>query len=180
MSRGKSNWDGLSARAIKIVYKMLSGKPGENRWLGWCIWGDGGMGVLEWILKEQGEKVRTVFMWLRRGASGGLLWTRSWTFWLHTRKNFLTRWAIISLSITLLHEVVLMIFIDVILIMTIKNRVDQLVEWITSWTTGVRFPAGGRKKIFSLRHWCYWCVQTDSVAHPASCPIVTGGSFPSG
>jgi hypothetical protein len=38
--------------------------------------------------------------------------------------------------------------------------------------SGVRFPAGAGK--FSLRH----RVQTGSVAHPASYPVDTRGSFP--
>jgi hypothetical protein len=39
---------------------------------------------------------------------------------------------------------------------------------------GVRSTAGA--KDFS----CILCVQTGSGAHPASCPIVTGGPFPGG
>jgi hypothetical protein len=39
---------------------------------------------------------------------------------------------------------------------------------------GVRFPAG--TKDFS----CSPCVQTGSGAHPASCPMGTGGPFPGG
>jgi len=41
-----------------------------------------------------------------------------------------------------------------------------------SWMTGVWFPTG--VGIFSFYH----CIQTDSGAHPASCPVGTGGSFP--
>jgi hypothetical protein len=37
---------------------------------------------------------------------------------------------------------------------------------------GVRFPAGAKDFSFNL------CVQTGSGAHPASCPMGTGGSFP--
>jgi hypothetical protein len=39
---------------------------------------------------------------------------------------------------------------------------------------GIRFPAGA--KDFS----CSLCVQTGSGAHPASCPMGTGGPFPGG
>jgi hypothetical protein len=39
---------------------------------------------------------------------------------------------------------------------------------------GVRFPAGAKDFSSSL------CVQTDSGAHPASCTMGTGGSFPGG
>jgi hypothetical protein len=39
---------------------------------------------------------------------------------------------------------------------------------------GIRFPAGA--KDFS----CSFCVQTGSGAHPASCPMGTGGPFPGG
>jgi hypothetical protein len=38
---------------------------------------------LEWILGKESEKLWTVFIWLRRGASGRLLWTRQWTFGFH-------------------------------------------------------------------------------------------------
>jgi hypothetical protein len=37
---------------------------------------------------------------------------------------------------------------------------------------GVRFPAGAKDLSSSL------CVQTSSEAHPASCPMCTGGPFP--
>jgi hypothetical protein len=39
---------------------------------------------------------------------------------------------------------------------------------------GVRSPAGAEDFSSSL------CVQTDSGAHPASCPMGTGGPFPGG
>jgi hypothetical protein len=39
---------------------------------------------------------------------------------------------------------------------------------------GVRFPAGAKYFSSSL------CVQTGSGAHPASCPVGTGGPFPGG
>jgi hypothetical protein len=39
---------------------------------------------------------------------------------------------------------------------------------------GVRFPAGAKDCSSSL------CVQTGSGAHPASCPMGTGGLFPGG
>jgi hypothetical protein len=39
---------------------------------------------------------------------------------------------------------------------------------------GVRFPVGAKDFYSSL------CVQTGSGAHPASCPMGTGGPFPGG
>jgi hypothetical protein len=39
---------------------------------------------------------------------------------------------------------------------------------------GVRSPAGTKDFTFNL------CVQTDSGAHPASCPMGTAGPFPGG
>jgi hypothetical protein len=39
---------------------------------------------------------------------------------------------------------------------------------------GVRFPAGAEEFSSNL------CVQTISGAHPASCPMGTGGPFPGG
>jgi hypothetical protein len=41
---------------------------------------------------------------------------------------------------------------------------------------GVRYLAGAKEVYFSLRH----RVQAGSGAHPASYPLVTGGSFPRG
>jgi hypothetical protein len=44
----------------------------------------------------------------------------------------------------------------------------------TDWTTGrPGFDPQHRKRIFHLA-----CVQTCSGAHPASCPMGTGGPFP--
>jgi hypothetical protein len=45
---------------------------------------------------------------------------------------------------------------------------------ITEWTIGVRSPAKAKDFYSSL------CVQTGSGAHPASCPMGTGESFPGG
>jgi hypothetical protein len=53
------------------------------------------------------------------------------------------------------------------------NRVAQSVQCLTKdWTAGVRSPT----EDFSSN----LCVQTGSVAHPASCTVGTGGSFPGG
>jgi hypothetical protein len=45
---------------------------------------------------------------------------------------------------------------------------------LDDWAIGVRFPAGARDFSYSL------FVQTGSGAHPASCAMGTGGSFPGG
>jgi len=42
--------------------------------------------------------------------------------------------------------------------------------------TGVWFLAGAGMDVFPFHH----CIQTGSVAHPASYPIGNGGSFPRG
>jgi hypothetical protein len=48
---------------------------------------------------------RTGFGWLRIGSSGGLLWTRWWTFGFHKKRGyFLTSWVIISFSNNILHH----------------------------------------------------------------------------
>jgi hypothetical protein len=53
--------------------------------------------------------------------------------------------------------------------------VAQSVYWLTTdWTTGVRTPTEAEDFSSSL------CVQTGSGAHPVSCPMGTGGSFPGG
>lgn len=38
---------------------------------------------LKWIFKKQNVEVRPLFIWLGIWASGGLFWTRQWTFGLH-------------------------------------------------------------------------------------------------
>jgi hypothetical protein len=60
-------------------------------------------------------------------------------------------------------------------IVTFKNmsRVAQSVQWLTTdWTSGVRSPTEAEDFSSNL------CVQTGSRAHPASCTVGTGGSFP--
>jgi hypothetical protein len=53
--------------------------------------------------------------------------------------------------------------------------VDQSVQCLTTkWTTGIRSPTEAEDFSSSL------CVQTGSGAHPASCPMDTGGPFPGG
>jgi hypothetical protein len=44
----------------------------------------------------------------------------------------------------------------------------------TDWTIGVLSPARAKDFSYNL------CVQTGSEAHPASCPMGTGGPFPGG
>jgi hypothetical protein len=51
--------------------------------------------------------------------------------------------------------------------------VAQSVQWLTTdLTTGVQSPTEAEDFSSSL------CVQTGFGAHPASCPMGTGGSFP--
>jgi hypothetical protein len=48
---------------------------------------------------------RTGFGWLRIESSGGLLWTRWWTFGFHKESRLLfTRWVTISFSKSILHH----------------------------------------------------------------------------
>jgi hypothetical protein len=55
------------------------------------------------------------------------------------------------------------------------SRVAQSVQWLaTDWTDGVRFPIEPEDFSSTL------CVQTGSVARPASYTVGTGGSFPGG
>jgi hypothetical protein len=42
--------------------------------------------ILEWIIGKEGVKVWSGLIWLRIGTSGGLLWTRWWTFGFHKRR----------------------------------------------------------------------------------------------
>jgi hypothetical protein len=57
-------------------------------------------------------------------------------------------------------------------------EVAQLVYCLVmDWTTGrSKFDPWHRQKDFSSN----LCVQTGSEAHPASCPMGTGGPFPGG
>jgi hypothetical protein len=53
------------------------------------------------LIGKYGGKMWTGFIWLRIETSGGLLWTRQWTFKFHKRRwmvNFLTAWVPISFS----------------------------------------------------------------------------------
>jgi hypothetical protein len=53
------------------------------------------------------------------------------------------------------------------------SRTAQSVLCLTTdWTIGVRSPAEAKDFSSNL------CVQTGSEAHPASCPMGTGGPFP--
>jgi hypothetical protein len=53
--------------------------------------------------------------------------------------------------------------------------VAQSVQCLTTnWTTGIRSPTEAEDFSSSL------CIQTGSGAHPASCSMGTGGSFPQG
>jgi hypothetical protein len=60
----------------------------------------------------------------------------------------------------------------------VEAGVDQTVQCLaTDWTTGrSRFDPRQSRKDFSSS----LCVQTGSGAHPASCTMGTGGSFPRG
>jgi hypothetical protein len=55
---------------------------------------------------------RTEFIWLRIGSSGGLLWTRWWTFGFHEERIFLISWVTISFSNSILHHGVCKYSID--------------------------------------------------------------------
>jgi hypothetical protein len=57
-------------------------------------------------LGEIGIDGGTGFSWLRIGSSGGLVWTRQWTFGFHKKAGyFLTSWVAISFSNILHHDV---------------------------------------------------------------------------
>jgi hypothetical protein len=57
----------------------------------------------------------------------------------------------------------------------IVSRVAQSVQCLTAdWTVGVRSPTEAEDFSSNL------CVQTGSGAHPSSCTMGTGGSFPGG
>jgi hypothetical protein len=57
----------------------------------------------------------------------------------------------------------------------LRDGVAQSVQCLTTdWTAGVRSPTEAEDVSSNL------CVQTGSGAHPASCTVGTGGSFPGG
>jgi hypothetical protein len=39
------------------------------------------------ILENSSWRVWTGFIWVRISTSGGLFWTRKWTFWFHKRRE---------------------------------------------------------------------------------------------
>jgi hypothetical protein len=43
--------------------------------------------ILKWYFKKQDRSSCTVLIWLRIWSSGGLLWTRQWTFELHNMRG---------------------------------------------------------------------------------------------
>jgi hypothetical protein len=53
---------------------------------------------LELILEKQNGKLWTGFNWLRTGTSGGLMWTRQWTFGFHKRRgiSWVAEWLLAS------------------------------------------------------------------------------------
>jgi hypothetical protein len=61
-------------------------------------------------------------------------------------------------------------------VLTAVSRVAQSVQCLaTGWTTGLlKFDPRQRRKNFSSS----LCVETGSVAHPASCPMSSGGPLP--
>jgi len=59
-----------------------------------------------WIVGKSVGKVWTGCFWLRIGTSGGVLWTRYWTFEFHKSGEFPDWMAIIFSRRTLLHEVI--------------------------------------------------------------------------
>jgi hypothetical protein len=49
--------------------------------------------------------MRTGFSWLKIRSSGGLVWTRWWTFGLHKKAGyFLTSWVTVGFSNNILHH----------------------------------------------------------------------------
>jgi hypothetical protein len=59
-------------------------------------------------------------------------------------------------------------------VITSNKLTDNFADWLHVRAIGIRYPAGTKDFSFSL------CVQTGSGAHPASCAMGTGGSFPWG
>jgi hypothetical protein len=76
----RMRWAGHVARMVegRGVYRVLVGRPEGKRSLG-----VGGRITLSWTLGRWGCMGRTGFNWLRTGSSGGILWTRWWTFGFH-------------------------------------------------------------------------------------------------
>jgi hypothetical protein len=89
----RMRWDGHVARMGegRGVYRVFIGRPEGKRSQGRL--GAGGRITLRWTLGRKGSMGRTGFSWLRIGSSGGLLWTRWWTFGFHKKGYFLTSWS---------------------------------------------------------------------------------------
>jgi hypothetical protein len=123
------------------------------------------------------------FDWLRIGTSGGLLWVRWWTF------GFLRHRVSLSMSSgphNSAYED------DSLLWYCTSVTVVQLIwDYTAQWRTGVAVSiASGygldnqaieaRSLAVARDFSSSLCVQTGSGAHPASCPVGTGGPFPGG
>jgi hypothetical protein len=79
----------------EIEVKISLGRP-RRRW----------EDILECFLEKWVRKIRTGLIYLRTGTSGGLLWTRWWTFGFHKKaRNLLTTRVAIAFSRTHLHGV---------------------------------------------------------------------------
>jgi hypothetical protein len=73
-----------------------------------------------------------------------------------------------------LYKEYIKILFEVVLFLYITLWLNRYSKPTAGWTAGVWFPAKARD--FSLFH----RIKTGCEAHPASCPIDTGGSFPWG
>jgi hypothetical protein len=99
LDAGDSN--GRLARVIRSRRLRLTGYVGHGRGnqKGKDYLGDlsvDGKIIWKWILKKYGWGMWTRFMWLGIRFSGGLLWTRYWTFRSLSTGNFMTGWATIG------------------------------------------------------------------------------------
>jgi hypothetical protein len=66
-------------------------------------------------------------------------------------------------------------YLKTVIVYSVRGGVAQSVHCVTmDWTAGVRSPTEAEYFSSSL------CVQTGSGAHPASCTMGTGDSFPGG
>jgi hypothetical protein len=86
---------------------------------------------------------RTGFVWLRIGSSGGLLWTRWWTFGFHKKAGcYLAIWVTIGFSKNILHHGL--------------SKVPLCSTYGFTWCLGAAVTTPYYKKIRFVCHWGPW------------------------
>jgi hypothetical protein len=73
----------------------------------------------------------------------------------------------------------LFIYVFIIYLFVVYLTMSRVAQWVKCLATGWTIQAIGVRSPFRWKDFfCSLCAQTGSAAHPASCPMGTGGPFP--